>query len=101
MGGRGVGRFILNTGWPAHHQEVAHLAEETPLGAGTADVLGQVGAVHRATDPTLGQETRPPPSLVAKKSVVEIAKSGGKVLLGLGGKQQRQVAARADGPERI
>ena len=55
---RCLGMDIPDMGWLAHDEQVAHLAEQASFRAGTADMLGEIGAVHRATDPPLGQEAR-------------------------------------------
>ena len=51
-------------------------------------MLGEIGAVHRATDPPLGQEARAGRRGIAKKGVIEIAEAGGEVLLGLGARSR-------------
>ncbi len=76
-----------------HHQEVANLAEQASFGAGTSDVLGEIGTVHGATDPSLGEEARAEGRDIAKKGVIEVAEAGGKVFFGLGGQEEGQAAA--------
>ena len=40
----------------AHDEQVADLAQHPAVGPGAPDVLREVGAVHRATDPPLREE---------------------------------------------
>ena len=82
-----------------HDEQVAHLAEHPPFERGSADMLREIGAVHRATDPALGQEPGRRQRAVAKKGVIEVAKAGGKVLLGLVGEQERDVTAGTEDGE--
>ena len=80
-------------GWFAHHQEIANLTEQASFGAGASDMLGKIGAVHGATDPSLGEEARAEGRDIAKKGVIEVAEAGGKVFFSLGGQQECQAAA--------
>ena len=63
-------------------------------------MLRQVGSFHRATDPTLGQETRGTESVVTEIDVIEVAPAGGEVLLGLVGQQQRDVTSTSERGQR-
>src|SRR5439155_21747957 len=84
-------------GWLAHHEQVANLAEQASLVASAADVLGEIGAVHRATDPPLREEARAEGGHVAKKGVIEVAEAGGEVFLALGGQEESEIAAGPEG----
>ncbi len=88
-----LGTTIPDMGYFPHHQEIANLAEQASFGAGTPDVLGEIVAVHGATDPTLGEEARADGRDVAKKGVIEVAEARGKVFFGLGGQEQSQATA--------
>jgi hypothetical protein len=95
------GPIFPDMGCFAHHQEIAYLSEQASFGAGASDVLGEIGAVHGATDPTLRDEPRAERRDVAKKGVVEVAEAGGQVFFGLRGQEKRQAAAGPQGGEGV
>ena len=85
--------------WFAYHKQVAYLTEQATIAASLSDMLGKIGAVHRATDPPLGKKARAKGSNIAIKGVIEVAEAGGQVLLGLGGQEKGEVTAGSEGLE--
>ncbi len=81
--------------WLAHDQEVTDLSQQAAVGSRAPNVLGKVGSIHRATDTSLWKEARAKARHVSIKGVIEIAIAGGQIFFGLGGQQEREVAAWA------
>ncbi len=85
--------FLVRARFTQYH-EVPNLSKQSPLIAGTTDMLWQVSALNRAADSPDWYKTCTDGSNIAKKGVIEIAKSVRQVFLCLASKEERKVAIR-------